>query len=370
LVAITLFHHHKVAVVAVAFPLLALIFVHQHGGSFGALAHHFASPDEYRLLYNLALLLPGFAVLAYYFEHSGFDARLVKSIDNDAKLLIAVCALSAVLDNIAAALIGGVLVRARYGKAHAPFGMLVGVVCAANLGGAPSPIGDTTTVMLFIAGKPVGELLRSAVAVAAALLVMVLLLSRHRAPPLPEKPGRPTPVKWALFGPMLGIPGLLVGNLAIEEPGLGLWAGIAVGASFGRTRFPWRILKPTGGAVTGALFLVALVASASMLPIEGFRTLAERLSPTVTTYALGVASAFFDNIPLTKLAMDMGGFDWGLLAYSVGFGGSATWFGSSAGIALGTAFPELYETRRWLLPFIGVQVAFAAGFGAYLLCFS
>jgi len=35
----------------------------------------------------------------------------------------------------------------------------------------------------------------------------------------------------------------------------------------------------------------------------------------------------FDNIPLTKLCLDQGHFDWGMLAYSVGFGGSMIWFG-------------------------------------------
>ena len=44
-------------------------------------------------------------------------------------------------------------------------------------------------------------------------------------------------------------------------------------------------------------------------------------------------SAVFDNIPLTALALKQGGYDWGFLAYAVGFGGSMIWFGSSAGVA-------------------------------------
>jgi Na+/H+ antiporter NhaD/arsenite permease-like protein len=114
-------------------------------------------------------------------------------------------------------------------------------------------------------------------------------------------------------------------------------------------------------------FLVLLVATASMLPTDAFRPIMERMSATGMTYALGVLSAFFDNIPLTKFAMDLGGFDWGLLAYSVGFGGSATWFGSSAGVALGTQFPELYDTRKWLIPFLKVHIAYLVGFCVYLL---
>ena len=50
-------------------------------------------------------------------------------------------------------------------------------------------------------------------------------------------------------------------------------------------------------------------------------------------------SAVFDNIPLTALALKQGGYDWGFLAYAVGFGGSMIWFGSSAGVALSNMYP-------------------------------
>jgi hypothetical protein len=45
-------------------------------------------------------------------------------------------------------------------------------------------------------------------------------------------------------------------------------------------------------------------------------------------------SAVFDKTPLTALALKQGGYDWGPLAYAVGFGGSMIWFGSSAGVAI------------------------------------
>jgi hypothetical protein len=49
-----------------------------------------------------------------------------------------------------------------------------------------------------------------------------------------------------------------------------------------------------------------------------------------TALGLGFVSAVFDNIPLTALALKHGGYDWGFLAYAVGFAGSMIWFGSSA----------------------------------------
>jgi len=367
LAALTVFHHHKLWIVGLAFPLLSLIYISGQEQGVGAWLAHFSRHEEYHLLYNLALLLPGFALIAYYFEHSGVDARLSKYITSDAGLLVAVCLLSAVLDNIAAAMIGGVLVRARYGKANAPFALLVGVICASNLGGAPSPIGDTTTVMLFIAGKPVVALFASVVAVVAALAAVIVITTRHGVAPLTPRSGRPTPVKWSLFWPMLGIPGLLAGNIAFEQPGLGLWAGLLLGCLIGRTRLRLQELHPAGATMNGMIFLVLLVAAAGMIPTEAFRPLMARLSADSMAYALGVLSAFFDNIPLTKFALSLDGFDWGLLAYAVGFGGSATWFGSSAGVALGTHFPQLYQTRRWLVPFLQIQAAFLIGFAAYQL---
>ena len=39
-----------------------------------------------------------------------------------------------------------------------------------------------------------------------------------------------------------------------------------------------------------------------------------------TAFGLGWVSAVFDNIPLTKLALEQGGHDWAMLAYAVGFG--------------------------------------------------
>ena len=65
-----------------------------------------------------------------------------------------------------------------------------------------------------------------------------------------------------------------------------------------------------------------------------------------TALGLGFVSSVFDNIPLTKLALDQGGYDWGFLAYAVGFGGSMLWFGSSAGVAISTQFPRGALGRR------------------------
>ncbi len=77
-------------------------------------------------------------------------------------------------------------------------------------------------------------------------------------------------------------------------------------------------------------------------------------------------SAVFDNIPLTKLALEQGGYDWGLLAYTVGFGGSMPWFGSSAGVALCNQYAYARSVIAWLRHGWHVILACVVGFGVYV----
>jgi hypothetical protein len=75
----------------------------------------------------------------------------------------------------------------------------------------------------------------------------------------------------------------------------------------------------------------------------------------------------FDNIPLTALALSQGGYDWGVLAYSVGYGGSMIWFGSSAGVAVSNIFPDARSVGRWLANGWHVTVAYVIGFAVLML---
>ncbi|WP_294261125.1 hypothetical protein [Propionivibrio sp.] len=107
----------------------------------------------------------------------------------------------------------------------------------------------------------------------------------------------------------------------------------------------------------GTIFLLSLVTCASMMPVE-------KLPPASALVALGLGfvSAVFDNIPLTALALKQGGYDWGVLAYAVGFGGSMIWFGSSAGVALSNMYPEAKSVGNWLRHGWHVALAYVVGF--------
>jgi antitoxin (DNA-binding transcriptional repressor) of toxin-antitoxin stability system len=147
--------------------------------------------------------------------------------------------------------------------------------------------------------------------------------------------------------------------IAESFPFLGVAVWLAIFATR-RVRPPeWSLLPD---ALKGSLFLLSLVLCASMMPVD-------RL-PEASWYSaliLGFVSAFFDNIPLTALALQQGGYDWGVLAYAVGFGGSMIWFGSSAGVALSNLYPQAKSVGAWVRDGWYVAVAYIFGFAALLL---
>jgi hypothetical protein len=114
-------------------------------------------------------------------------------------------------------------------------------------------------------------------------------------------------------------------------------------------------------ALRSAIFLLALVLSASLMPVE---TLPPASWPSALT--LGFVSAFGGSLPLTKLALTQGGYDWGFLAYAVGFGGSMLWFGSSAGVALAAIYPQTRSAVAWVRGGWHIILAYILGFFALL----
>jgi Na+/H+ antiporter NhaD/arsenite permease-like protein len=112
----------------------------------------------------------------------------------------------------------------------------------------------------------------------------------------------------------------------------------------------------------GTIFLTALVTCASLMPVEELPAASWQ-----TACSLGFISAVFDNIPLTKLCLDQGGYDWGMLAFTVGFGGSMIWFGSSAGVALSNQYPQIRSVAAYLRHGWHVIIAYIIGFIALLL---
>ena len=133
---------------------------------------------------------------------------------------------------------------------------------------------------------------------------------------------------------------------------MAVWAAILV--TIPVRRHDWEVL---GESLKGTIFLLSLVTCASMMPVEKLPAASWQ-----TAFGLGFVSAVFDNIPLTALAIRQDGYDWGFLAYGVGFGGSMIWFGSSAGVALSNMYPEAKSVVQWLRHGWHVAVAYVVSF--------
>jgi Na+/H+ antiporter NhaD/arsenite permease-like protein len=353
LVGIAVFHKHTLKI---ALAGLLLLLAYKYFFTSFNFAEHLSA--EWKELLNLFGLLIGFAVLSAHVEDSGVPAMLPRFLPDDWKgplvLLVLVFILSAFLDNIAAAMIGG-------GVAHVVFrkkvhiGYIAAIVAASNAGGSGSVLGDTTTTMLWIAGVKATDVLHAYVAAIPALLIFGVIASiqqhRYQAIIKDEIPG--THIDWKRIG-LCGmiLAGAITANVQFNFPALGVWVAIFVGAFV--TKTDWREARE---ALPGAIFLLALVLAASVMPVEQLPA-----ATWQTTLGLGFVSAVFDNIPLTKLALTQGGYDWGMLAYCVGFGGSMLWFGSSAGVAISAIYPEARSVKDWLINGWHVAMAYVVSF--------
>lgn len=357
LLGVAVFHRHTFAVSLVGLTAIALYKLFFTGFRFGpgvaGLAESFAY--EWVILANLLGLLTGFALLADYFESSHLPAVLPKFLPHNWKgafaLLTLVWVLSSFLDNIAGALIGGAMAHQLFrGKVH--IGYIAAIVAASNAGGAWSVVGDTTTTMIWIAGVPPSHVFHAIIAATVALFIFGVpaAIVQQKYSPLTRRSESIHRVDWARVYVVTFILLLAIGtNVFVNYNfpkkaehfpfiGAAVWVAIMLSAF---VRPPnWELLPH---AFRGSVFLLALVMAAALMPVERLPA-----SSWQTAFGLGFLSAVFDNIPLTALALKHGGYDWGVLAFTVGFGGSMIWFGSSSGVALCNMFPEARKVGSWL----------------------
>jgi Na+/H+ antiporter NhaD/arsenite permease-like protein len=318
---------------------------------------------EWSTILNLAGLLLGFGILAKIFEESGIPDILPRILPNNFMgpflLLVMVYVISTFLDNIAAALIGGTIALVVFnGKVH--IGYIAGIVAASNAGGAGTVLGDTTTTMMWIDGVYFTEVFHAFIASATALVFFGWFAAhqQHKFQPIIKDTKPDSKVKWAnLLVVLMILAGAITTNMMFDMPMLGVWAALIVGMLI--IKVPWGEIP---GSIKGTIFLLCLVFCASCMPVE---TLPE--AHWSTAFILGFVSAVFDNIPLTKLCLAQGHYDWGMLAYAVGFGGSMIWFGSSAGVAITNKFPHARNVMLWLRKGWHVTFAYILGFFVLLI---
>jgi Na+/H+ antiporter NhaD/arsenite permease-like protein len=220
--------------------------------------------------------------------------------------------------------------------------------------------------MMWIDGVSPLQVFEAYVAAVTAMLVFGAIAARQQHAYQPIMKDNPEGAR--LDKPRLGIVAIILlsaiaanvfFNLRYPEVlnhvpviGLAVWAAILVTAGWRRPN--WDLLPE---AFRGSVFLLSLVMCAAMMPVQHLPAASWQ-----TAFGLGFLSAVFDNSPLTALALHQGGYDWGFLAYAVGFGGSMIWFGSSAGVALSNMYPEARSVGAWLKGGWHVAVAYVIGF--------
>ena len=372
LAGIAVFHKQTMWVSLSGLALILAFKLWISPAEFDLIEHFIGGPGikgEWPILVNLAGLLLGFALLTKIFEDSGLPGVVPGILPGGWKkgfiLLGFVFIFSTFLDNIAAAMLGGTMAWVVYrGRVHVAY--LASIIAAGNAGGAGSVVGDTTTTLMWIEGVHPLELLPGYIASVSAFAVFGYAGARIQAdyfrkneppdesildPVVPAKKG----VKVSyhkLLVVILIVLGAVSANYLLNFPALGIWLVILVSAAF--IPMPWEML---GKSMRGTIFLLALVTSASLMPVNDLPP-----ASALSTMLLGILSSVFDNIPLTKLCLEEGGYHWDLLAYSVGFGGSMIWFGSSTGVALSNLYPEIRSTGLYLKNSWHVVLAFFTGF--------
>jgi Na+/H+ antiporter NhaD/arsenite permease-like protein len=371
LLGVAVFHHHtlKVALIGAAvITLYQLVFAGFKTGTgiAGLLGH---AGHEWVTLANLLGLLLGFALLADHFERSRLTDKLPALLPDDWKgafvLLVGVFVLSGFLDNIAAAMIGGSMAAVLF-KRRVHIGYLAAIVAASNAGGAGSVVGDTTTTMMWIAGANPIWVLEAYIGGAVALMIFGTIAARqqHAYQPIQKSDTQGSRVDAMRLVVVVLILLAAIGanvwfNLNAPSvlgsfPVIGTAVMLAVLVTSMLRKPDWSLLP---GAFKGSIFLLALVWCASLMPVQHLPA-----ASWPTALGLGFVSSVFDNIPLTALAIRQDGYDWGFLAFAVGFGGSMIWFGSSAGVALSNMYPEARSVWAWLKAGWHIAVAYVVGF--------
>ena len=284
--------------------------------------------------------------------------------------------LSALLDNMTTAIVMVALLRKLIADQKERWLYAGMVILAANAGGAWSPIGDVTTIMLWIGGQvtTVNIIVKTLIASLVCMVVPVLILGRSLkgeiVRPEEEHAGIEVPSHLRKLVLIMGVGALIFvpifKTITHLPPYLGMLMGLAV--LWVTTEIISRKYEKEGHKLPTAvstlehvdvptiLFFLGILMAVSCLKVAGILgSLAGGLNSAFGTEApgfffidliIGVLSSVVDNVPLVAAAMGMypiSGSEvifatnhpfWEFLAYCAGTGGSLLIIGSAAGVAV------------------------------------
>jgi Na+/H+ antiporter NhaD/arsenite permease-like protein len=316
--------------------------------------------------------------------------------------------LSPVLDNLTTALVMGAVVVAM-GRGQAAFvaPACINVVVAANAGGAFSPFGDITTLMVWQKGiLGFFEFFALFLPALTNWLVPALCMSFAIAS------GRPTPdpdlvsTKPGAYV-VVGIFALtIVMTVSMHQfvhlpPFLGMMTGLGVLQLYGYV-LRHRELRGSPGALPHPippglkpahrpfdifislkrvewdtlLFFYGVILGVGALGALGYLAVLSQasyasLGPTIANVLVGVASAVVDNIPIMfavlSIEPEMSKGQWLLVTLTAGVGGSLLSIGSAAGVALMGQARGVYTFFAHLKWIWAIALGYAASIGVHFL---
>ena len=337
---------------------------------------------------EIVVFLIGAMTIVEIIDRYGGFSFITENINAKSKrhLLWIMCtlsfAMSAVLDNMTTTIIMVMMLRRLLSDQKDRWLFAGLIVIAANAGGAFSPIGDVTTIMLWMDEKvsSMGLILNLLIPSIVAMVVPVLIAQYYikegkmqtvtrmadKNPGLHER--HPHLSKAMLI---IGVSGLLFVPIFKTLTGLPPFMGIMIslGVIWGVTEFwvkHFKIDSKMGGRVSSALhtidmptilfFLGILMAVSALSEVGILNTLADEMNnkihqPVLMTSIIGVLSSIVDNVPLVSACIKMfenmvppgttdpylltfveDGLFWHLLTFCAGVGGSLLIIGSAAGV--------------------------------------
>lgn len=341
------------------------------------------NPQEFGLIHHLGetaeilfFLLGAMTIVEIIDKHDGFSIITDKITTTSKRKLLWIISIltffmSAVLDNLTTSIVMCALLRKLIGDKNTRWFFAGMVILAANAGGAWSPIGDVTTIMLWIKGNITAGniILETIIPSLVSLLVPVAIIGMTMKGKLerPEKveseEASTVTRKQSLLILCMGVALLLFvpffKTITHLPPYLGILFGLGIlwitteimhknnPSNYSRLNVTAIIQKVD---VPSVLFFLGILMAVSCLNEAGhLGQLAGALDKLENVYVIniviGALSSIIDNVPLVAAAMGMypieatgafmvDGAFWEGLAYCAGTGGSLLIIGSAAGVAV------------------------------------
>lgn len=357
----------------------------------------------------LFFLLGAMTIVETIDQHGGFSIITDRITTRSKRKLLWTIAIltffmSAVLDNLTTSIVMCALLRKLVAekKDRWMFGGVV--ILAANSGGSWSPIGDVTTIMLWIKGNisAVGVMKETFIASLICLIVPALGISAMLKGELEKTQEAQTSNSLSAVSKFQSKVVLCVGvgfllftpifkTITHLPPYMGILLGLGalwVVTELMHKHSPEVYQKMNiGNIITkvdtpSVLFFLGILMAVSCLSSAGhLKLLAQGLDGLGNMYAtdiiIGALSSIVDNVPLVAAAMGMydiqatghfaiDGAFWSFLAYCAGTGGSLLIIGSAAGVAvMGMEKIDFV----WYLKNISIWalLGYLAGAGVYIL---